>query len=107
LNERDEIKDVEGETLTAIGVYNGQVDPHTIEIETDDGPTAFQLTTEARNDVENLTVGEEVTYTYFVNGEQLIIESIDHTWRDRHHWNERGNNKQHWNNHHHRHHRGT
>lgn len=66
----------EKETITATGTYNGQADPHTIEIETDDGPTAFQLTMEARDDVENLEVGEQVTYTYYEEGEQLVIESI-------------------------------
>ncbi len=58
------------------GIYNGQQDPHTIEIETADGPTAFQLTMEAREQVEPLQVGKKVTYTYEEKGEQLIIDTI-------------------------------
>lgn len=64
------------ETMTATGIYNGQADPHTIEVETEDGPTAFQLTMDARDDVEHLRIDEEVTYTYYEDGEQLVIESI-------------------------------
>lgn len=66
----------EGELITETGIYNGQQDPHTIEIETADGPTAFQLTMEARDDVEQLVVGKEVVYEYKDNGVQLVIEKI-------------------------------
>ncbi|WP_368653278.1 hypothetical protein AB4Y30_16525 [Ornithinibacillus sp. 4-3] len=66
----------EGELITETGIYNGQQDPHTIEIETAEGPTAFQLTMEARDNVEQLVVGEEVIYEYKDNGTQLVIEKI-------------------------------
>ena len=65
--------------ITETGTFNGQADPHTIEIETDDGPTAFQLTMEARDLVEDLNPGDEVTYTYYKDGEQFVIESIKTT----------------------------
>lgn len=58
------------------GIYNGQQDPHTIEIETADGPTAFQLSDKAREQVESLEIGKSVSFTYRVEGPQLIIESI-------------------------------
>lgn len=65
--------------LTETGIYNGQADPHTIEVETEDGPTAFQLTMEARDDIDALTEGHQVTYTYYKEGEQLVIEKIQHS----------------------------
>ena len=55
-----------GEDSAETGVYNGQQDPHTIEIETDDGPTAFQLSDDARKQVESLEPGKKVSYTYRV-----------------------------------------
>lgn len=72
----DEKAQDEKQKITEAGIYNGQADPHTIEIETAEGPTAFQLTMEARKDVDNLTEGDEVTFTYYKDGEQLVIESI-------------------------------
>ena len=74
----DEMKRVK-----AKGIYNGQADPHTIEVETKDGPTAYQLTLEARDDIEDLIEGQEVTYVYYDNGLQLVIESIELTLEDK------------------------
>lgn len=73
----------EMERVTAKGIYNGQADPHTIEVETKDGPTAYQLTLEARDDIEDLIEGQEVTYVYYDNGLQLVIESIELTLEDK------------------------
>lgn len=64
------------ELITETGIYNGQADPHTIEIETAAGPLAFQLTLEARDDIEQLVEGEEVTYDYTEDGDTRTIESI-------------------------------
>lgn len=65
------------ELLTGTGMYVGQADPHTIEIETSDGPIAFQLTDEARSDVDTLSPGQQVTYQYEKQGEQLVIHKIE------------------------------
>jgi|SRR5690625_141048 len=72
---------------TEIGIYIGRIDPHTIEIETSDGPTAFQLSDEAREDVKSLSENDEVIYSYYVDGEQLVIETIENYWeyRRKHH----------------------
>jgi len=70
-------EDQNGEVLTETGIYNGQADVHTIEIETDDGPVAFQLSMGARDHVEKLTEDEEVTYTYRKEGDERVIESIE------------------------------
>lgn len=72
----DDSTNSEGELITETGIYNGQADPHTIEIETDEGPLAFQLTMDARDDIDALTEGGEVTYTYTEDGDTRTIESI-------------------------------
>ena len=72
----DESTNPDENLMTETGIYNGQADPHTIEIETDEGPTAFQLTMEARDDIEALIEGEEVTYTYTEDGDTRTIESV-------------------------------
>lgn len=59
------------------GSYSGQADPHTIEIETDDGFVAYQLTMEARDLVVDLEPGDKVTYTYYKDGEMLVIKHIE------------------------------
>lgn len=75
-NHGDDQAEPEEDLITKTGTYNGQADPHTIEVETDEGPTAFQLSDKAREDVEGLNPGVEVTYTYYEKGEQRIITSI-------------------------------
>ena len=57
-------------------IYFKQKDAEAIEIETDDGPLAFQLTMDARDDIDALTEGGEVTYTYTEEGDNRTIESI-------------------------------
>lgn len=72
-----QLGDANEEVMTETGIYNGQADVHTIEIETEDGPVAFQLSLGARDDVEELTEEEEVTYTYWEDGDERVIESIE------------------------------
>lgn len=59
------------------GLFNGQADPHTIEVETDDGPVAYQLTMEARDLVSDLEPGDSVKYTYYKDDEMLVIKYIE------------------------------
>lgn len=59
------------------GLFNGQADPHTIEVETDEGPVAYQLTMEARDLVADLEPGDKVKYTYYKDGEMLVIKYIE------------------------------
>lgn len=63
--------------LTETGIYNGQADSHTIEIETANGPTAFQLTEEAKEMIDVLMEGKEVTYKYIVDGDTKMIDFIE------------------------------
>ena|SRR5690625_2700189 len=75
-NTNEDPTNSDGELITETGIYNGQADPHTIEIETDEGPLAFQLTMDARDDIDALTEGGEVTYKYTEDGDNRTIESI-------------------------------
>src|SRR5699024_10139936 len=71
----NESDDPESETILT-GTFVGQADPHTIEIETDEveeGWAAYQLTMDARDLVTDLEPGDEVTYTYYKDGEMLVI----------------------------------
>lgn len=114
-DDRDDAKDKEDsdsyKRVEEIGIYNGQADPHTIEIETAEGPTAFQLSDEAREYVEELETEDEVIYTYYEKDEQKVIEFIEEYWYHRRHHNdediERHHRNHHMDNHHenrHRHH---
>jgi hypothetical protein len=73
----DESGNTNKDLITETGIYNGQADPHTIELETAEGPLAFQLTMEARDDIEALIEGKKVTYTYTEDNDTRIIESIE------------------------------
>src|SRR5690625_5797284 len=73
----EQAEDQNGEVLTETGIYNGQADVHTIEIETDDGPVAFQLSMGARDHDEKLSEDEEGTYTYRQEGDERVIESSE------------------------------
>jgi len=59
------------------GIYNGQQDSNSIEIETDKGPVAFQLSENAKKQIGSLEIGKKVSYTYRVEGSQFIIETIE------------------------------
>lgn len=73
----EKINAAENNTATKeIGIYNGQQDPHTIEIDTQDGPKTFQLSDEAIVQIESLQTGQKVAYTYRINGLQRLIETI-------------------------------
>lgn len=69
--------DPTSEYITETGVYNGQADPHTIEIETAEGPVAFQLSMEARDLIEGLEPGDEVKYEYAEDGDNREIQTIE------------------------------
>lgn len=59
------------------GIYNGQQESNSIEIETSHGPTVFQLSGKAKKQIDSLEIGGKVSFTYRVDGPQLIIESIE------------------------------
>lgn len=70
---------------TATGEYGGQIDPHSIEINTDAGPIAYQISPEIGEKVSSWEPGTSVKYqfteeTLDVDGKKIIqftIQSID------------------------------
>src|SRR5699024_12072054 len=46
----DDEAEVDGDKVKEQGTYNGQADPHTVEIETEEGPFAYQLSMDARSE---------------------------------------------------------
>ncbi|MFB5681162.1 hypothetical protein ACE3NQ_09590 [Paenibacillus terreus] len=73
------------ETHTGTGVYNGQADPHTVEIEVDGEPTAYQLGEGVDAEVAQLNEGDAVSFEYTeepIEGDtakQLTITKITKT----------------------------
>jgi hypothetical protein len=61
------------------GIYEGQIDNNSIEIKTETGPTAFQITPEIGEQVSSWEPGTEVKYQFTEegdNGEKLQRPSI-------------------------------
>ncbi|MDO3412569.1 hypothetical protein QWJ34_22580 [Saccharibacillus sp. CPCC 101409] len=83
--ETDTEETEEHEVITATGEYNGQADPHTIEINVDGTPTSFQLTTAAEAQIGDLNEGDTIEFQYVehpVEGSdtpQLEIQSLTKT----------------------------
>lgn len=68
--------DEDGDKIKEEGTFNGQADPHTVEIETEEGIFAFQLSMDARELVETIEAGSQVEFTYTEDGDQRTIEDI-------------------------------
>ncbi|OAH57800.1 MULTISPECIES: hypothetical protein [Bacillaceae] len=66
----------EGKEVT--GTFNGLADPHTVEIEVDGVPAAYQVDPdgEAMAKFAELTEGDSVTFVYVEKGEQLVINEV-------------------------------
>jgi hypothetical protein len=60
---------------TMIAEYAGQMDTHTIEVTTENGPVAFQLAGEALKQVESLSVGDTIEITYIMNASGQNVAS--------------------------------
>ncbi len=58
------------------GTYNGQADSHTVEIELEEGPRAFQITEELQDSFENLEIGTKLTFVYIKKNETKYITSV-------------------------------
>ncbi|WP_305024942.1 hypothetical protein [Paenibacillus lacisoli] len=52
--------------LISTGFYNGQQDPHTIEIETNGVPDAYQISDELAAKLDQLPEGGVITFEYMV-----------------------------------------
>lgn len=81
-NEQDDAKD---NVIQGTGTYNGQIDTHSIEIETADGPKAFQIDDTLSEAIAGLKEKEAVKFEYVEkkSGEgadavtQLILKKIE------------------------------
>ncbi|RSK25671.1 hypothetical protein EJF36_01445 [Bacillus sp. HMF5848] len=59
------------------GIYNGQADPHTIEIQVDDSPQAFQLSDAAKEQLSEIEEADEIKFLYTKSDiEQMTIEKF-------------------------------
>lgn len=54
----------EEEVISAAGEYNGQADPHTIEVNMDGTPTSFQLAEGVSSQLEGLNEGDPIAFEY-------------------------------------------
>ncbi|GGO06704.1 hypothetical protein [Saccharibacillus kuerlensis] len=71
--------------ISASGVYNGQADPHTIEVDVDGKPMSFQLAQGVAKQLDGLTEGDAISFEYVehpVEGSdvpQMEIQSLEKT----------------------------
>lgn len=65
------------ELIKASGTYVGQVDPHTIEIEFEDGAKAFQITEDQAIKIKELQTGAGISIQYVKNDKgQLELKEL-------------------------------
>ncbi|OES45613.1 hypothetical protein [Domibacillus iocasae] len=76
IEKETEESSVEGTEAT--GTFNGLADPHTVEIEVDGVPNAYQVEagSEMMEKFEAMEAGASVTFVYAENGEQLVINEV-------------------------------
>jgi Intracellular proteinase inhibitor len=60
----------------AAGIFTGQIDPHSIEVDMKGEKVAFQLKEEARQQVSSLKEGSEISFVYTENEIQKSIEKF-------------------------------
>ncbi|MFD0717564.1 hypothetical protein [Paenibacillus sp. GCM10027626] len=61
------------------GTYNGQQDSHSIEIQTADGPTPFQIEADLADVLDDLQLDEPVTFEYYekaIEGDDTVKQLI-------------------------------
>ncbi|MBM7649171.1 outer membrane murein-binding lipoprotein Lpp [Bacillus ectoiniformans] len=73
---KEEINQEQGEEAT--GIFNGVADPHTVEIEVDGQPAAFQVDPESEimKKFNEMQGGEEITFVYQTEGESKTIVEL-------------------------------
>lgn len=68
----------EAQTIQGTGIYVGQMDNHSVEIETEEGPTAFELGAGTENAPDALEMDDPVVFVYT---EQAVGDDPDMTQR--------------------------
>ncbi len=74
-NENNETGEGEEQEISKTGVYMGQIDNSSIEIEVDGESMAFRLTEETRGVIEELNENDQVDVTYYSNehGQNILV----------------------------------
>ncbi|UVI29571.1 hypothetical protein [Paenibacillus spongiae] len=78
-NAKDDPKDAAKTAKQGTGIYKGQMDSHSIEIETADGPTPFQLADGMEAVLEKLTEEDPVTFEYVekaIEGDDTVKQLV-------------------------------
>lgn len=69
----------ESEKIQGSGTYVGQMDTHSVEIVTEEGPTAFELGTGTADAPELLEMDDPVVFTYvekIVGNDPVVIQRV-------------------------------
>lgn len=69
----------EAKILKGTGVYVGQIDSHSVEIETKEGPTAFEITAGMESVLEKLNTDDAVVFEYVekaVEGDATVKQRV-------------------------------
>lgn len=66
---------VEDEVLQGEGIYNSQIDSHSVEIEFEGQPTAFALGEGIT--VDNIAEGSRIAFTYREDAERMVLLAIE------------------------------
>ncbi|ETT53455.1 hypothetical protein MKZ07_00255 [Paenibacillus sp. FSL P4-0338] len=69
----------ESEKIQGSGTYVGQIDTHSVEIVTEEGPTAFELGAGTEEAPEGLEMDEPVVFTYvekIVGKDPVVIQRV-------------------------------
>ncbi|OBZ11970.1 hypothetical protein A8L34_16790 [Bacillus sp. FJAT-27264] len=78
-NEPTPSPSAEADAIKGTGIYNGQIDNHSVEIETKDGATSFELGLGTENVPETLNEGDSVVFEYVertVGGDESVKQHI-------------------------------
>ncbi|WP_150267342.1 hypothetical protein [Paenibacillus tepidiphilus] len=71
--------EAESEVIHDTGIYVGQIDNHSVEIETEAGPTAFELGAGMENAPEGLEMDDQVEFEYVekaVEGDESVVQRV-------------------------------
>jgi len=71
-----EVIESTSEVITANGIYNGQIDSHSVEIELNGEPVAFSISENLSFD--DLAEGAKIEFTYIEEENRLLLLSVDH-----------------------------
>ena len=80
--------EVDEEYVVSEGMYQKQIDSETIEVEINDEIKTFKLSDEAKNEIDELETGEEISFMHHPHKKHHMMDAIkekDYKWHDKHH----------------------